>query len=166
MNNHDNWNDGFLDYMIYKETFGKETSSTSSRKYTPQKGSSKGSGCAIAVIIAAFLMFCYLLGSCGRSTSSKTYRSSYSSGYSSSRSYKSTGVTNKSGSGSSSCSSSSKSSGNYGYYSSSKSSTSKKSSDPYDAKSYVHPDDFFYDYYDDFWDYEDAEDYYYEHADD
>lgn len=37
--------------------------------------------------------------------------------------------------------------------------------DPYDAKDYSHPDDFYYDHYDDFWDYEDAEDYYYEHCD-
>lgn len=35
--------------------------------------------------------------------------------------------------------------------------------DPYDAKDYAHPDDFYYDYYDDFWDYEDAEDYWEEH---
>ena len=45
-------------------------------------------------------------------------------------------------------------------YSSSKN-TRKISSliDPYNAKDYVHPDDFYYDYYDDFYDYEDAEDY-------
>ncbi len=35
--------------------------------------------------------------------------------------------------------------------------------DPFDAKDYSHPDDFYYDHYDDFWDYEDAENYYYEH---
>ena len=39
-------------------------------------------------------------------------------------------------------------------------------SDPYDAQDYSHPDDFYYDYYDDFWDYEDAEDYWYEHQGD
>ena len=45
-----------------------------------------------------------------------------------------------------------------------KSSTNKKSSsDPYQAKDYAHPDDFYYDYYDDFWDYEDAEDYWEKH---
>ena len=45
-----------------------------------------------------------------------------------------------------------------------KSSTKKKSSsDPYHAKDYAHPDDFYYDYYDDFWDYEDAEDYWEAH---
>ncbi len=40
-----------------------------------------------------------------------------------------------------------------------KSSSSSNKSDPYDAKSYAHPDDFYYDYREDFWDYEDAEDY-------
>ncbi len=45
-----------------------------------------------------------------------------------------------------------------------KSSTNKKStSDPYQAKDYAHPDDFYYDYRDDFWDYEDAEDYWERH---
>ena len=38
-------------------------------------------------------------------------------------------------------------------------------SDAYDVNDYAHPDDFYYDHYDDFWDYEDAEDYYYEHDD-
>lgn len=40
-----------------------------------------------------------------------------------------------------------------------KDSSKKKSSDPYNASNYLHPDDFYYDYYDDFWDYEDAEEY-------
>ena len=35
--------------------------------------------------------------------------------------------------------------------------------DPYHAGDYAHPDDFYYDHYDDFWDYEDAEDYWEEH---
>ena len=47
--------------------------------------------------------------------------------------------------------------------SSKKSSTSAKKSDPFHASDYVHPDDFYYDYYDDFWDYEDAEDYWESH---
>ena len=34
-----------------------------------------------------------------------------------------------------------------------------KDDDPYDAKDYVHPDDFYYDYFDDFIDYEEAEEY-------
>jgi len=48
-----------------------------------------------------------------------------------------------------------------------KTTTTKKAAtkayDPYHAADYVHPDDFYYDYYDDFYDYEDAEDYWYEH---
>ena len=55
-------------------------------------------------------------------------------------------------SGGSSKSGSSKSSG-----------TSRKKSDPYDASSYAHPEDFYDWYYDDFWDYEDAEDYWEEY---
>ena len=43
------------------------------------------------------------------------------------------------------------------------SSNKKSSSDPYQAKDYAHPDDFYYDYRDDFWDYEDAEDYWEKH---
>jgi|GEM_PF-1731943 len=39
------------------------------------------------------------------------------------------------------------------------SSSTKKNDDPYHAKDYMHPDDFYYDHYDDFWDYEEAEDY-------
>lgn len=38
--------------------------------------------------------------------------------------------------------------------------TTTTDNDPYDAKSYAHADDFYYDYYDDFFDYEDAEEYY------
>ena len=37
-------------------------------------------------------------------------------------------------------------------------------SDPYNAKDYSDPEDFYEDYYDDFYDYEDAEDYYYDHS--
>ncbi|MBE5943205.1 MAG: hypothetical protein E7264_11815 [Lachnospiraceae bacterium] len=49
------------------------------------------------------------------------------------------------------------------------SSYSKKSShstddDPYDVKSYSDAEDFYYDNYDDFWDYEEAEDYYNEYG--
>ena len=43
--------------------------------------------------------------------------------------------------------------------------TTKKPStqkDPYGANEFAHPDDFYYDHVDDFWDYEEAEDYFYE----
>ncbi len=43
---------------------------------------------------------------------------------------------------------------------------SKSSDDEYNAGDYSHPDDFYYDYYDDFIDYEEAEDYRKEHHDD
>ena len=41
--------------------------------------------------------------------------------------------------------------------------TKPQTSDPYHASDYAHPEDFYYDYYDDFWDYEDAEDYWEEY---
>lgn len=40
---------------------------------------------------------------------------------------------------------------------------SSASNDPFDAASYPHPDDFYYDHYHDFWDYEDAEEYWENH---
>ena len=55
------------------------------------------------------------------------------------------------------------SSGSSSSSSSKKSSSSTKKSDPFHASDYAHPDDFYYDYYDDFWDYEDAEDYWEAH---
>ena len=42
-------------------------------------------------------------------------------------------------------------------------SPSTKDDDPYHAKSYSDPEDFYYDYYDDFWEFEEAEDYWNEH---
>jgi hypothetical protein len=50
-----------------------------------------------------------------------------------------------------------------GKSSSGKDESRQKTSDPYNASSYRHPDDFYYDHYDDFWDYEDAEDYWERH---
>ena len=43
------------------------------------------------------------------------------------------------------------------------SSSEKKSKDPYHASSFAHPDDFYEWYYDDFWDYEEAEEYWEKH---
>jgi len=42
--------------------------------------------------------------------------------------------------------------------------SSVEDEDPYNAADYSHPEDFYYDHYDDFFDYEDAEDYYNEHT--
>ena len=45
-------------------------------------------------------------------------------------------------------------------YKNKKSRSSRKKSDSYDVNEYSDPEDFYYDNYDDFWDYEEAEDYY------
>lgn len=45
----------------------------------------------------------------------------------------------------------------------SKEGTVHSSGDPYHAEDYVHPDDFYYEYWDDFPDYEEAQDYWEEH---
>lgn len=42
--------------------------------------------------------------------------------------------------------------------------TSKPKDDPYNASDYAHADDFYYDHWDDFVDFEEAEDYYDEHS--
>ena len=39
-----------------------------------------------------------------------------------------------------------------------------QSDDPFNANDYVHADDFYYDHFDDFFDYEDAEAYWYENS--
>lgn len=72
---------------------------------------------------------------------------------SSRRPYYSTSITSSSSSSNSKSTSSSKNT------TSRKSSSSKKSSSSYNAKDYAHPDDFYYDHYDDFVDFEEAEDY-------
>ena len=41
----------------------------------------------------------------------------------------------------------------------------KEETDPYNAKDYATPDDFYYDYYDDFYDYDEAEEYWEDHCD-
>ncbi len=48
-------------------------------------------------------------------------------------------------------------------YKNKKSSSTKKKEDPYNVNDYSDPEDFYYDNYDDFWEYEEAEDYYNEH---
>ena len=45
----------------------------------------------------------------------------------------------------------------------SRSKKNASSKDPYDAASYAHPEDFYYDHYHDFWDYEEAEEYWEDH---
>lgn len=174
--------DDFDDYLEYKmfeaglkkkklETLIKKTNQPDS-KYPPIRMAKKKSdlGCGGWLILICLVMGTVsFFGSCSKS-SSKSYSSGYRSSYSSSYSSKRSGSSG-SCSGSSSRSSTSKqysgstSKPSYGYSSGSSKSKSS-SSDPYDAKSYAHPEDLYYDYPDDFWDYEDAEEYWDEHVED
>ena len=157
----DDFMDDYYEYKMFENSMkqseplrkagqGKPTSPPPIRMTKPSSDLGCSGWIAIICIVIALIS---LFGSCGKSSSK-----SYSSG--SSRRLYST----------SSYSSSSKSTSTSNSYSgSSRSNTSESvkakgsSSDPYDAKSYYHPDDFYYDHYDDFWDYEDAEDYWEEH---
>lgn len=159
MSDHDDFVDEYIEYRIFEESM---KGSGGGRQPKRNNG---GCGCGTwAILIVAILIALSVLGSCGKSGKS-TYLGSYRSNYSSSYSNRSYSSSRSISSGYSSGSSSSRSTGAYsGNNSSSKSKTG--SSDPYDAKSYYHPDDFYYDNYDDFWDYEDAEDYWEEHQED
>lgn len=161
MSRHDDYLDDYIEYRIFEESTKKRKPTSPPPIRMTKKSSDLGCGGWIALICIAIAVIS-IFGSCGKSShksySSSSYRSSYStsSRSSSNRSYFS--------SSSSSTSKPSTSSTYKSYSSSSKSKSS--SSDPYDAKSYAHPDDLYYDYPDDFWDYEDAENYWEEHQDD
>ena len=164
MSKHDDFIDDYIEYRIFEDSFKSNKTSGSKPTSPPpirmtKKSSDLGCGGWIALICIAIVLIS-IFGSCSRS-SSKSYSSSYKRSYSTS-SYSSSSRSSLSG-----YSSSSKPSTSNGYktYSSSSKSISS-SSDPYDAKSYAHPDDLYYDYPDDFWDYEDAEDYWEKHQDD
>ena len=157
MADHDDFLDDYIGYRIFED--GMKKSSGGGK--TP-KCNTGGSGCSFWLIIIIILaLVLYALGSCGKSSSKHSSGSySTSSHTKTSRSYYSGDSYSNSSSSSKSCSStSSKPYSNYISSSRSKSS----SSDPYDAKSYAHPEDLYYGCPDDFWDYEDAEDYWDEH---
>jgi hypothetical protein len=113
----------------------------------------------ITILILIIVMWAFIIGVVLKSCSPKpsyTYKSShYYGGYSSNSYLSNNSYTSKSYSGY-----------NSGSYSTNKSYSSKSSGDLYNAKGYDHADDFYYDYYDDFSDYEEAEDYFNEHSDD
>lgn len=115
----------------------------------------------IVILILIIVMWSFIIGVVLKSCSPKpsyTYKSShYYGGYSSNSYLSNNSYTSKSYSG--------YSSGTYKTYSR-KSYSSKSSGDLYNAKDYDHADDFYYDYYDDFSDYEEAEDYFNEHSND
>ena len=153
MSKHDDLLDGYIGYTIF------EDSMKGGGGRRPQKS---GWGFFKWFVIISFIWtIISMIASCEASKKNEYYdtylrkqRTPYYSSYSTSSSNSSS---------SSSGSSSSRSTGTYSGNSSSKTKTKNSSSDPYDAKSYYHPDDFYYDHYDDFWDYEDAEDYWEEH---
>ena len=159
MSRHDDFLDDYIGYRIFEDSM-KGSGSKPPKKNT-------GCGCGTwAVLICIVIFLLGVFGSCSKSSPSRysnsyhNYGTSYSvhskSSYSSSsKSYSSTSSGSKHAS-----SNTSKSLSSSKYKSSS---SAKKSSDPYVAKSYAHPDDFYYDYRDDFWDYENAEDYFNEH---
>ena len=159
MADYDDFLDDYIGYRIFEESLKKGSGGGK----TP-KCNTGGSGCSFWLIIIIILALALsALGSCGKS-SSKYSPGSYStsSHITTSRSYYSGGsYSNSSSSSRSYLSGTSKPFSGYSSGNKSKS----NSSDPYDAKSYAHPDDFYYDYYDDFWDFENAEDYYYNQSD-
>ncbi len=164
MSKHDDFLDDYIGYRIYEDSIknaGKMNPSSKPTSPSPiritKKSSDLGCGGWIAVICIAITAIS-IFGSCGNSN--KSYSSSHSSYNSSRSSYSSTYR-----SGSSSSSSKSNTSKPAIGYNSGYSKSKSSSSDPYDAKSYTHPEDLYYDYPDDFCDYEDAEDYYNEHND-
>lgn len=157
MSNQNDLIDGYIGYKIFEE------STKGSGGGKPPKRNTGGAGCGTWCIIIVFVILALsAFGSCSKNShksySSGSYRSSYStSSYSSS--------SRSTSSGYSTSGSKPRTSSSYKSYSRGINSKSK-SSDPYDAKSYAHPDDLYYNYPDDFWDYEDAEDYWEEHQDD
>lgn len=158
--------DDYLEYKMFEDSMKRDKlnayikkSNRPDLKYPPLRMEKKNSGLGcggwlvfIFIVIAAI----YIFGSCdnSKSDSDPSGRGSHSLPYSSMRSsptYSNTFLGSRSYTG-----------GTVKLSSGSGSKT-KSCSDPYDAKSYAHPDDFYYDYYDDFWDYENAEDYWEEH---
>ena len=157
MSKHDDFLDDYIGYRIF------EDSMKGSGGKPPKKNTGYGCGTwAMLICIVIFLLGVF--GSCSKSgpsrysSSNHSYSTSYSFYSSSSKSYSNASSGSKHAS-----SNTSKSSASSKYKSSS---STKKSSDPYDVKSYAHPDDFYYDNRVDFRDYEDAEDYYNEHKND
>lgn len=162
MSRHDDFLDDYIGYRIF------EDSMKGSGGKPPKKNTGCGCGTwAVLICIAVLLLGAF--GSCSKSSPSRysssnhSYGTSYSTHSKSDNSSSSKSYSNASSGSKPTSSNTSKSLSSSKYKSSS---SAKKASDPYVAKSYAHPDNFYYDYRDDFWDYEDAEDYYNEHKND
>ena len=161
MSKHDDFLDDYIGYRIFEDSM-KGSGSKPPKKNT-------GCGCGTwAVLICIAILLLGAFGSCSKNSPSRYSSSNHSYGTSySTRSKSSNSSSSKSYSSplSNSKPTSSDASKSLSLSKDKSSSSTKKSSDLYDAKSYAHPDDFYYDNRDDFWDYEDAEEYYNEHND-
>ncbi len=175
------WQDDFIEYNIYKESMEKKESKNT---YRSNNGNISTFG-ALAITVAIFLLIgwigmsceaqCAVLGCHNKPEDGSSYcwlhrensyhnysnhkNSSYSSTSSSSTSY--SNETSTSDYSSTSYRNDSEVATTKKYYSTKKYTTTHKSKDdPYDVYEYSDPEDFYYDNYDDFDCYEDAEDYY------
>ena len=168
MSKHDYFLDDYIGYRIFEDSMknagkkypsGKPTSPPPFRLTKPS--SDLGCGGWITLICMAIVAIS-IFGSCGKSSSKSYSFGSYKRSYStSSHTYSNSNLYSGSACSSSLSDSKSNPSASSEIYSSS--SKTKSNFDPYDAKSYAHPEDLYYDYPDDFWDYEDAEEYWDEH---
>ncbi len=171
--NGDGHNDITEIYMAYRIMTDDKNDDSDTYNSQPvvQHRSTGGSGrfyLAIALIVLPIIGWIYFIVTQIVSCSSSSSGSSYSY----SRSYKSySGSSSKSNSSANSYHSKTEASSvqpttkKSTYKSYSSKSKSSESSNKYSAKEYVDADDFYYDHYDDFYDYEEAEDYYNEHTD-
>lgn len=162
MSRHDDFLDDYIGYRIF------EDSMKGSGNKPPKKNT--GCGCGTwAVLICIVIFLLGVFGSCSKSSPSG-YSSSYHSygTFYSTHSKSSYSSSSKSYSSASSGSKPASSNTSKSLYSSKykSSSSAKKSSGLYDAKSYAQPENFYYDNYDDFRDYDDAEEHYNEHKND
>ena len=162
MSKHDDFLDDYIGYRIFEDRM------KGSGGKPPKKNTGCGSG-TWAVLICILIFLLGVFGSSSKSSPSRysssyhSYGTSYSTHSKSDNSSSSKSYSSASSGGKPASSDTSKSLSSSKYKSSS---STKKSSDPYEAKSDAHPDDFYYDNRDDFWDYEDAEEYYNEHKND
>lgn len=188
--NHDgkkDWQDNFIEYNIYKRSTGNNDSLS-------RHSSSGGSGSTLGSIIAVIIVFIILgwivnlftpkciVDGCDSEQmegssycyyhKNSTWNRYYKSHTNGASSYNNSTSKYNSSSSSSDSYSSSKNTSSYNADSKSsdtsssakKSYTSNKDDDMYDASSYSDAEDFYYDNYDDFCDYEEAEEYYDEYG--
>lgn len=175
------WQDDFVEYNIYKESVEKKKNTTTFRN---NNGNISNFG-AVVIAVAIILFIGWIMMSCEAQCAASGCHnkpedgSSYcwlhrNNGYNSYSNYKNSNyssTTSSSTSYNNEAGTSDYSSTNYcndkevettkKYYSTKKYTTTQKSKkDPYDVYEYSDPEDFYYDNYDDFDCFEDAEDYY------